>query len=114
MITIFVDTDQQEFWLAQGLEPNSPCQIVRDIDQWFGIKYRTKLALVELLEEADIAKKQLEAICQTADQVLLFIPELIDQNWLNRFDLPNVTIYVAGKLNTLKSLMLKWIKLNFL
>jgi len=105
MIDIFIDTDQQEFWLAQGLPDKENYQIFRNMDFWHADNGHKKLALVELLSENDITDKQLELLCQHADQVLLFIPELINQNWLNQFDLPNVTIYVAGKLNTVETLL---------
>jgi hypothetical protein len=102
MISIYTDTDQHEYWIKQICTDLHTDQysIVRDYTDWCHDTAGTKVALLEILEQSDIEKKHIADICQQAKQVLLFIPELIDQSWLHQFDHQNVTVYVAGKINT--------------
>jgi hypothetical protein len=99
MINILIDTDQHEFWVEQGLDDSVEYCISQDLQSWVSDPNQTKIALVEILQHEDIIDKKIHQICFLADRAILFIPELIDQNWLTEFDLPNVSIYVAGKLN---------------
>lgn len=103
MINIFIDTDQHEFWITQGLTADTEYKISKDMQSWVLDSTHTKIALVEILAHEDIENKKIHQICFLANRVLLLIPELIDQAWLTEFDLPNVSIYVAGKLNTISS-----------
>jgi hypothetical protein len=98
MINIYADTEQHEFWLEQG-NISSDFKIYKNINEWYDCDANT-VALVEILNSVDIEQKEIVRICQHAVSAIIFIPELIDQNWLSQFDLPNVTIYVAGKLNS--------------
>ena len=100
MINIYADTEQHEFWLEQGLGHDIEYCISKDLHLWTVNSSHTKIALVEIIGHEDIKNKKIHQICSSADRVLLFIPELIDQEWLTEFDLPNVSIYVAGILNT--------------
>lgn len=102
MITIYTDTDQHEYWIQQICADLHTDQylIVRDYADWQRATAETKVALLEILEQSDIDKKHIADICQQAAQVLLFIPELVDHTWLHQFDQQNVTVYVAGKINT--------------
>lgn len=103
MINIFIDTDQHEYWIDQGLGSDAEYCISRDMRNWLLEADHIKIALVEILGQEDIENKKIHQICFLADKVLLFIPELIDQAWLTEFDLPNVSIYVAGILNTVSA-----------
>ena len=99
MIYIFADTDQHEFWIDENLAlDKSTHTVIRDIEEWQSCSGK-KIALVEILCSEDIESKKIRELCEISESVLIFIPELIDQSWITEFDLPNVVLYLAGKIN---------------
>jgi len=99
MIYIFADNDQHEFWINENLVTDkSTYTVIRDIEEWQSCSGK-KIALVEILYSEDIESKKIKELCKIGDLVLIFVPELIEQAWVTEFDLPNVVLYLAGKIN---------------
>lgn len=101
MLHIYADSDQHEWWISQAVDTDS-VTVYRQLDQWLDQDLSNSLATVEILEFSDLESKRVQVICDRAQRAMIFIPELIDRSWLERFDYPNVTIVVAGIINTIQ------------
>lgn len=101
MLQIYADSNQHEWWISQVVDTDSVA-VHRQLNQWLEQDLSNSLATVEILEFSDLESKRVQVICDRAQRAVIFIPELIDKTWLEKFDYPNVTVVIAGIINTIQ------------
>ena len=95
MLSIFSQTSQTQYWLDQtGVTYRS----VPDLDHWV-LSTDRRVALIEVLNYDTDSEKLIQQCCDHGDLIILFMTELITDAWCRRFDLPNVVLFVNGRLN---------------
>lgn len=92
---VYAQTEQCRFWFENSGVTN---YTIDDFETW-QLRPGQKTALLELQYLDDDTAVFINQCIDSADQVLLFIPEFIDDTWCQRFDRPNVIFFLAGKLN---------------
>ena len=97
MLNIYIESDQSEYWLSKSGINNYT--LFRNLQEWVNDKSATSVAMVELINYDDDILQQVEFLCATAQHVLIFVHELIRDDWIRKFDLPNVTFFISGFLN---------------
>ena len=97
MLNIYIESDQSEYWLSKSGIKNYT--LSRNLHEWVSNKSDTSVAMVELINYDDDILQQVEFLCATAQHVLIFVHELIRDDWIQKFDLPNVTFFISGFLN---------------
>jgi len=97
MLNIYIESDQSEYWLSKSGIKNYT--LFRNLHEWASNKSGTSVAMVELINYDDDILQQVEFLCDTAQHVLIFVHELIRDDWIRKFDLPNVTFFISGFLN---------------
>lgn len=97
MISIYIENEQIDFWIQQSNIDSSLYQIVNDYTLW--ISQPNRIAAVEVLEFSHQTCQSVQKLVADADLVLVFVPELINTEWLWQFDHSNVVFFTAGILN---------------
>jgi len=97
MLNIYIESDQSEYWLSKSGINNYT--LFRNLQEWSNDKSGKSVAMVELINYDDYILQQVEFLCATAQRVLIFVHELIRDDWIQKFDLPNVTFFISGFLN---------------
>lgn len=97
MLNIYIESDQSEYWLSKSGTNNYT--LFRNLHEWANNKSGTSVAMIELIDYNDEVLQQVEFLCATAQHVLIFVHELIRDDWIQKFDLPNVTFFISGFLN---------------
>jgi len=87
MLTIYAESDQEEYW-ARQLNHN----VTRDIQH-------SEVALKEVLNFDDETYNKLKFLAANSKCLIIIIPEFISDNWIHKFDQPNVIFFIAGCLN---------------
>lgn len=97
MLNIYIESDQSEYWLSKSGIKNYT--LSRNLQEWANDKSCTSVAMIELINYDDDILQQVEFLCATAQHVLIFVHELIRDDWIRKFDLQNVTFFISGFLN---------------
>lgn len=96
MLNIYIESDQSEYWLSKcGI---SNYNLFRDLQKWIDSKH-TDAAMIELINYDNDTYNRVKTLCSTAKHVLIFVHELIRDDWIREFDLENVTFFISGFLN---------------
>jgi hypothetical protein len=99
VLSVFLQTSQTQYWLDQT---GVSYQLANDLDQWQARPGR-RVALIEILNYDLESQQLIQHCCDHGDMVVLFMTELITDEWCQRFDLPNVVLFVNGRLNWIPS-----------
>lgn len=100
MYYIYINNDNLKYWLEQtNITSLAQCTIIEDFSKWQSMPNEQCIALWETQVFDSDSYQTVSAICKSAKHVILFFPEFINDQWCHEFDLPNVTLFVAGQLN---------------
>jgi hypothetical protein len=92
---VYLETDQARWWVEQsGVE----CDIV-DVDQWTTTPQQQRIAIVEVLNFDEDTQSRVEFAVNHAGLAVLFMQELVTDEWCKLYDRHNVVMFVGAVLN---------------
>ena len=95
MLNIYTETDQSEYWLSQT--DLTDYATTRSLEEWMYLPNR--VAIVEVRDFDEKTHQLLSELVSISNHLIVFVHELIDDAWIEEFDRPWVTFFVAGVLN---------------
>ena len=95
MLNIYTPTDQEEYWLSQT--DFNDYATTRSMEEWMYLPNR--VAMLEVRDFDEKTHRLLSELVSISNHLIVFVHELIDDAWIEEFDRPWVTFFVAGVLN---------------
>lgn len=110
---IYLSDPNIKFWLElSGLSEGCYC-VWDDLDAWLNSETVLRIAIHEEVSFDPENARLIETFIANSKLVIIFLPELVKDQWCRQFDHENVVFFIAGRLNYRKPKKARVLRHNY-
>lgn len=98
---IYLNSPNLDYWIKKrsGIADQIPITITHNLTEWLEHPKESRISLHEEVTFSPENIKLVQLLADNSSLVLIFMPELINDEWCRIFDQSNVVFFIAGQLN---------------